>query len=567
MPRRSSKTVTRSSAAAASSAATSTATNQDTDETSDKKNPQVSSNVRGSRQRKAAAVVSSPAQTTNLDLSPLQQGGRRQKRRTTRSSSTAVNHKYLESDLGLHSVTKKLNDRVNVEKVCTQDIQREEETYVKEEVSLPSIRKKMVRRTRSLSEPRIKCNSNGTLQKSSKEDEKKPPVIEDMSDDTGKDKSRCLNPDDEEKNKVILPNIGNKTRNLIGLGEKPTNDMMLSTPKGAPEVLTNQNSINKFDIPAVVEDGGTEVDSKLLSSLRDPKEKIEETRKVQQLPMVRHTVCVVCEKDDDPALTILLCDGVDCNKEYHITCLSPPLDAIPEGEWFCPDCSSPRKTRSKKKIKDNLGGNDTNKHVDNETIMPTKLRVRSRQKDNVSKEKDNPPATKKNSKNFLENYQAYQWRFLSARKTKSAGQVTVRIVCGEAYDVPTDYRSNESDDHSLGTRTEDDKDGTVLSLNSLTKNTGRGKKGIRVNLETTKVVSEDNDNDVRHPSSTSSNRRGVPRRGAAIMAAATLKINSKTDEEVSTNASREKVPHNQSNSVTLSLKQESISIKARERRW
>ena len=27
-----------------------------------------------------------------------------------------------------------------------------------------------------------------------------------------------------------------------------------------------------------------------------------------------------------------------CDNPYHLACLDPPLDAVPEGEWFCPDC-------------------------------------------------------------------------------------------------------------------------------------------------------------------------------------------------------------------------------------
>ncbi|KAH7919448.1 RCC1/BLIP-II [Leucogyrophana mollusca] len=49
-------------------------------------------------------------------------------------------------------------------------------------------------------------------------------------------------------------------------------------------------------------------------------------------------LCVVCNKDngdDDPALE---CDK--CDHPYHLGCLDPPLDAIPEGEWFCPQCDS-----------------------------------------------------------------------------------------------------------------------------------------------------------------------------------------------------------------------------------
>lgn len=27
-----------------------------------------------------------------------------------------------------------------------------------------------------------------------------------------------------------------------------------------------------------------------------------------------------------------------CDEPYHIECLNPPLKALPEGEWFCPQC-------------------------------------------------------------------------------------------------------------------------------------------------------------------------------------------------------------------------------------
>jgi hypothetical protein len=49
-------------------------------------------------------------------------------------------------------------------------------------------------------------------------------------------------------------------------------------------------------------------------------------------------LCLVCNKDngdDDPALE---CDK--CDHPYHLGCLDPPLQAIPEGEWFCPKCTA-----------------------------------------------------------------------------------------------------------------------------------------------------------------------------------------------------------------------------------
>ncbi|KXN84132.1 hypothetical protein AN958_00402 [Leucoagaricus sp. SymC.cos] len=43
--------------------------------------------------------------------------------------------------------------------------------------------------------------------------------------------------------------------------------------------------------------------------------------------------CVGCKKDDgDP----LECDK--CDAPWHLKCLKPPLSAVPDGEWFCPQC-------------------------------------------------------------------------------------------------------------------------------------------------------------------------------------------------------------------------------------
>ena len=39
---------------------------------------------------------------------------------------------------------------------------------------------------------------------------------------------------------------------------------------------------------------------------------------------------------------MLLCDGANCGKAYHTLCLIPQLDAVPDGDWLCPDCVPPR---------------------------------------------------------------------------------------------------------------------------------------------------------------------------------------------------------------------------------
>ena len=46
--------------------------------------------------------------------------------------------------------------------------------------------------------------------------------------------------------------------------------------------------------------------------------------------------CSVCHRPDDEAL-MLICD---CKAGFHTYCLTPPLDAVPEGEWRCPSCAA-----------------------------------------------------------------------------------------------------------------------------------------------------------------------------------------------------------------------------------
>jgi hypothetical protein len=49
------------------------------------------------------------------------------------------------------------------------------------------------------------------------------------------------------------------------------------------------------------------------------------------------TLCAVCSTDDASLGTVVLCDGGDCGKEYHMSCLTPALVSVPK-VWLCPDC-------------------------------------------------------------------------------------------------------------------------------------------------------------------------------------------------------------------------------------
>lgn len=49
------------------------------------------------------------------------------------------------------------------------------------------------------------------------------------------------------------------------------------------------------------------------------------------------SVCLVCQRggDEDDA-TLLECGR--CENPYHLACLTPPLEAVPPGEWLCESC-------------------------------------------------------------------------------------------------------------------------------------------------------------------------------------------------------------------------------------
>jgi hypothetical protein len=63
-------------------------------------------------------------------------------------------------------------------------------------------------------------------------------------------------------------------------------------------------------------------------------------------------MCAACGLDELSPETdaLLLCDGTDatgapCPKTCHQACCTPPILAVPEGEWFCPRCSEARSAR------------------------------------------------------------------------------------------------------------------------------------------------------------------------------------------------------------------------------
>mmetsp|Transcript_46955 Transcript_46955/g.52533 ORF Transcript_46955/g.52533 Transcript_46955/m.52533 type:complete len:674 (+) Transcript_46955:337-2358(+) len=58
--------------------------------------------------------------------------------------------------------------------------------------------------------------------------------------------------------------------------------------------------------------------------------------------------CFVCHDVGE----LLMCDG-GCEESYHLHCVDPPLQEIPQGEWWCPQCCPQKKKKKNKNEEDN----------------------------------------------------------------------------------------------------------------------------------------------------------------------------------------------------------------------
>lgn len=70
--------------------------------------------------------------------------------------------------------------------------------------------------------------------------------------------------------------------------------------------------------------------------------------------------CMFCHDGGD----LLLCDG--CDRACHLTCLDPPLQEVPEGDWYCPECT--KKQPETKNDSKNDGGIDGEDKLDGENL-------------------------------------------------------------------------------------------------------------------------------------------------------------------------------------------------------
>lgn len=86
------------------------------------------------------------------------------------------------------------------------------------------------------------------------------------------------------------------------------------------------------------------LESKEVNAWDGPSAGVEESVALDR-PVNPNLKCFKCKHsplaDND---RLLVCDGnlpngLPCPRGYHISCLSPALDAVPDGDWFCPRCT------------------------------------------------------------------------------------------------------------------------------------------------------------------------------------------------------------------------------------
>ncbi|XP_057304729.1 chromodomain-helicase-DNA-binding protein 5-like isoform X2 [Hydractinia symbiolongicarpus] len=162
--------------------------------------------------------------------------------------------------------------------------------------------------------------------------------------------------DDESSNDLKLKMIrrGNK---IFRAGDRKTSRQSKKTPR---QGIVNFDDINLDDVTREEADessqetlrkkpGPKKRTGPRIKNTKDKKEKkkaktiptigkrgpYKKGKKGEPVPEpIHNSVCDVCGEGGD----ILLCDTCTCS--WHLTCLDPPLDEVPEGLWSCPKCEA-----------------------------------------------------------------------------------------------------------------------------------------------------------------------------------------------------------------------------------
>ncbi|KAK3246820.1 hypothetical protein CYMTET_43656 [Cymbomonas tetramitiformis] len=125
-----------------------------------------------------------------------------------------------------------------------------------------------------------------------------------------------------------------KVGDFVYIRQKPRSGMEVATKSAILKLVKIQR-----DGVVVLEDATKLREKSTVQSIAPCHLQVKDQYDCSAAVPSRHLACEVCRKTDGEA-EMLLCDA--CNKGYHLWCLTPALDEVPEGEWLCPRCSGTR---------------------------------------------------------------------------------------------------------------------------------------------------------------------------------------------------------------------------------
>uniref|UniRef100_A0A4W5MWB1 Bromodomain adjacent to zinc finger domain protein 1A n=1 Tax=Hucho hucho TaxID=62062 RepID=A0A4W5MWB1_9TELE len=100
--------------------------------------------------------------------------------------------------------------------------------------------------------------------------------------------------------------------------------------------------------------------------------------------------CKVCRRKGD-AENMLLCDS--CDRGHHIHCVRPKLKAVPEGDWFCPECRPKR--RANRLTSRQRSSVDSEEEVEEEEESEDEVEEESEEEESEEETEEEKSVTKK----------------------------------------------------------------------------------------------------------------------------------------------------------------------------
>eukprot|EP00854_Cymbomonas_tetramitiformis_P010785 gene10785-biopygen11039 len=122
-----------------------------------------------------------------------------------------------------------------------------------------------------------------------------------------------------------------KVGDFVYIRQKPRSGMEVATKSAILKLVKIQR-----DGVVVLEDATKLREKSTVQSIAPCHLQVKDQYDFSAAVPSKYLACEVCRKTDGEA-EMLLCDA--CNRGYHLWCLNPALDGVPEGEWLCPRCS------------------------------------------------------------------------------------------------------------------------------------------------------------------------------------------------------------------------------------